>query len=147
MQPSRFDIAIEGDSPVLVLHLRGELDVATVPLVQETVDRRAVGRPGLIVDLGALEFLDAAGLRLMVELRRRHGRQLAFGQPTAPVGRVLDITGLRGAFYWVARPHTAHHLSAHDRGRAAATSSPASIRLRTAHLGTSAPGRRQATGA
>src|SRR3954453_5633586 len=131
MQPSRFDITIEDDSPVLVLRLRGELDLATVALVQETVDRHAVGRPGLIVDLGALEFLDAAGLRLMVELRRRHGRQLAFGQPRAPVGRVLDITGLRGAFYWVARPHAAHHLSAHDRGRRDAATSPASIRLRT----------------
>jgi len=99
---------------VLVLHLRGELDVATVPLVQETVDRHAAGRAGLIVDLGALEFLDAAGLRLMVELRRRHGRQLAFGQPTAPVGRVLDISGLRGAFYWLARPR-ASTASAPDR--------------------------------
>jgi len=102
MQTSLFAIDVEDDNPVLVLRLRGELDVAGVPLVHDAVERRAAGRPGLIVDLGALEFMDVSGLGLMVRLRDRTGIEVAFGQPNASIGRLLDLTGLRAGFHWVA---------------------------------------------
>lgn len=97
---------MEDDGVLLVLRLRGELDMSTVAEVEEAVERHCTGRDALVVDLRELVFLDSTGLRLLLALQRRDdGTAVAFTVPTArPVGRVLDMAGVRRLLRWVEDP-------------------------------------------
>jgi anti-sigma B factor antagonist len=108
MQPSNFELEVEDDGALLVLRLRGELDLATVPTVEATVDRHGAGRQALVVDLRELDFMDSSGVRLMLQLRDRHdGTEVAFVAPGERVGRLLDMTGVRSKLTWVTEPREA----------------------------------------
>lgn len=80
------------------LVLRGELDLSTVPKVDEALRRIEESRPPLIVlDLSGLSFLDSTGLRLVVsadQRARREQRRLAVVRGAESVQRVFSITGL-----------------------------------------------------
>lgn len=97
---------MEDDGVLLVLRLRGELDMSTVTQVEAAVARHCAGRGAFVVDLRELAFLDSTGLRLLLALQRRDdGTTVAFAGPTArPVGRVLDMAGVRRLLRWVEDP-------------------------------------------
>ena len=84
-----------------VVTIRGELDVATAPLLRSHLDSLvADGRTRLVLDLAGLEFLDATGIgvlaRAMGRVRMRNGwMRLAHAYPR--VRRVLRITRLTDA--------------------------------------------------
>jgi anti-anti-sigma factor len=74
----------------------GELDLASAPQLVQTL--RPLDRPGAVVtlDLGALTFMDVAGLRALVEARReasRSGAVLRILRPGEAASRVLELTG------------------------------------------------------
>ncbi|HEX2315399.1 MAG TPA: anti-sigma factor antagonist [Thermomonospora sp.] len=86
-----------------VLDLRGELDVAGLPALQQRVDEVCAGRrpPRLVIDMSSVTFMDSCGLGALVRAWKRvggmQGRFVLVGlQPR--VARVLDITGMRRAF-------------------------------------------------
>ncbi len=72
------------------LGIRGELDIATVPLLAAAfADRRPVGGPGssFLLDLHDLTFLDVAGLRALSDVEMEiteHGERLQVNPPTSP---------------------------------------------------------------
>lgn len=103
-----FQLEVEDDGELLVLRLRGELDLATIGQVQETIDRYCPGRRAVVVDLSALEFMDSSGLRVMVELQRRDdGTTVAFLPAGDRVARLLSMTGVANSLNWVDRPEDA----------------------------------------
>jgi len=107
MESSNFRVDVEADDGVLVLRLHGELDLATVPAVEEAVECHLDGR-ALVVDLGELSFMDSSGVRLIVELGARHSETpVAFMPPGDRVGRLLDMTGVRAKLTWVSEPQEA----------------------------------------
>jgi anti-anti-sigma factor len=78
----------ERQDGMLVMWLSGELDQATVTLLDRELDAQAIGMMHLVVDLTGLEFIDSAGLDALVgihwrackrgdRLSFRHGRQVA----------------------------------------------------------------------
>ncbi|MCA1711460.1 MAG: STAS domain-containing protein [Actinobacteria bacterium] len=81
-----------------LLQLAGRLDVhaaADVRLV--LADAVETGTGDLVIDLAALEALDATGLGVLVGAHRRAdraGRTLVLRDMTAPVRRVLSVTRL-----------------------------------------------------
>ena len=85
---------------VCVAHLEGELDMATAPIVAEHLREHTATRPTeLILDLGGVTLLAAAGLELIVRARNNndgiHGRLHLIGVTgNPPVERVLRLTGL-----------------------------------------------------
>jgi anti-anti-sigma factor len=90
-----------------VLHLTGELDIAATPSLLVAVDGVLVlpsgrARPGgLVLDLGALTFCDAAGLTGLVRTRRltdAAGVPLFVTAPPRRVSRILDVCGLQPSF-------------------------------------------------
>ena len=90
------------DARTHVIALRGELDVATVPALEEAL-RAALdaGRTALAIDLLELTFLDSTGLMVLLNGLRRVMRQdgrlvLACTNPT--VLRLLDVTGTSSTF-------------------------------------------------
>jgi len=78
------------------LVLRGELDIATAPRLQEAVDAAlAAGPQMLVVDLRELAFLDSSGLRQFIVLAGRaeqEGFRLALVRPAPPALAVFQIT-------------------------------------------------------
>jgi anti-anti-sigma factor len=96
-----FEIDVQDDGALLVLRLRGDLDMAAVPEVENVVGRLPRDRSGIVVDLAELRFLDSTGLRLLLTLQQRQdGMPVAFTEPERRVARVLDITGVRRLLRW-----------------------------------------------
>ena len=81
-----------------VIALRGELDVATAPILAEVLTTAMDGGARrLILDLVELGFIDAAGLGVIVGAVTRlqaGGGSLTIRSPSPMVRRILDITGL-----------------------------------------------------
>ncbi|MFS8198733.1 STAS domain-containing protein [Streptomyces sp. CWNU-52B] len=96
----------------LVLLPRGELDAwadqELFPQVAELLDRpRDPAVSGVVVDLGAVTFLDAGGLRLLVRLRDRtclSGVELRLARTPAKARRVLHLCRLERTFTFLDEP-------------------------------------------
>ncbi|MCC5478283.1 STAS domain-containing protein [Streptomyces barringtoniae] len=85
-----------------VLELRGEIDILTAaPLGSRLDDLTAVVLPDLVVDLGAVSFIDCSGLRVLCRARNRvmerHGR-LRLVTDSNQFLRILRGAGLDGVF-------------------------------------------------
>jgi anti-sigma B factor antagonist len=85
-----------------VVHLGGEIDVYTAPLVREKLDEQIhAGRTDLVVDLTEVSFLDSTGLGVLVgrlKLTRTRGGSLRLVGKDERVLKVFSITGLDKVF-------------------------------------------------
>jgi anti-sigma B factor antagonist len=83
-----------GDTPLLAL--RGELDVSTVPKVEQALHQlEGDGVSVLVLDLRGLTFLDSSGLRLILEAdgrARREDRRVLVVPGPPEVQRVFRVT-------------------------------------------------------
>jgi anti-sigma B factor antagonist len=98
LEPFRCEVAPHRDE--VVVRPVGELDLATVPLVDEQLaELSSSGFTRLVLDLRGVRFLDSTGIRMLVAW---HGRStndgVAFSVIPGPpvVQRVLEITGVDG---------------------------------------------------
>ena len=85
----------DGGLDVAWVRVTGELDIATAPILEQTL-RRAEGqtRP-IVLDLRQVAFMDSAGVHVIrdANLRARAaGRRLALLRGPAQVDRVLGLT-------------------------------------------------------
>jgi anti-sigma B factor antagonist len=92
------DLEIHDSPDMVVLALRGELDISSAPRVEKELARlEAPGPPTLVFDLSHLEFMDSTGLRIVVSgdarARQRGGRFAVVRGPEA-VQRIFRITRL-----------------------------------------------------
>lgn len=84
-----------------VVHVAGELDMASSPELTDHVDGMGLGPAAvLVVDLGGVTFLDSSGLNSLVALRRTvmdlQGRLgLVAGERTL---RLLQVTNMDDVF-------------------------------------------------
>ncbi len=78
-----------------MLSLRGELDVSTIPIVQEAIAGVTGGT--VVLDLTDLRFIDSAGIgcfaRAHVALSEA-GRALELRDPQPGIRRVIELTGI-----------------------------------------------------
>jgi len=86
-----------------VVQLRGEVDVATSPLLRSELNKLVDSDArSLVLDLGALKFIDSSGLGVLVEaqdrLRDHDGEAIVLRDLQEPVRRVFEITGLTELF-------------------------------------------------
>jgi anti-sigma B factor antagonist len=101
----RIDVRRAQDRVVLELH--GELDLAAAPLLQDRIERESNATAAVVLDLDDLEFMDSAGLRVILAASERsteHGRTLALTPGSTQVQRLLSITGLSGRLRTIASP-------------------------------------------
>jgi anti-sigma B factor antagonist len=86
----------------VVMHLGGEIDVYTAPLVREKLDEQILsGRTDLVIDLSKVSFLDSTGLGVLVgrlKLTRSRGGHLRLAGADDRVLKVFSITGLDKVF-------------------------------------------------
>jgi anti-sigma B factor antagonist len=78
--------------------VRGEVDVAAVPELMAALDaaiRESTG--AFVIDLCEVEFLDSAGLSVLLRARAllgREERELAVVCPPGPVRRLFEVVGI-----------------------------------------------------
>jgi anti-anti-sigma factor len=95
-------ITTERDGSRAVLGVQGELDAYTAPALEERINALlGEGVSDLALDLSQTGFLDSSGLRALLTVHRRlesGSGQLSLRDPSEPVQRLLEITGLREHF-------------------------------------------------
>jgi anti-sigma B factor antagonist len=83
---------------VVVLAVSGELDLATISILKETVGGRLqVGGDRVVLDLSELSFCDSTGLGSFVGLHRQAqtvGVSFALAAPRKRVSDLLQISGI-----------------------------------------------------
>jgi anti-anti-sigma factor len=98
--PLHLDLVSSGTDTGMRVDIRldGELDIATVDLVTDALVRLRDERPELVViDLFALRFLDAHGLRAVDSIHRElcaAGGRLVLAMPSPHVAKVLAVAEL-----------------------------------------------------
>src|SRR5688500_3022404 len=85
-----------------VLTLRGEIDVYTAPrLRQAIIDLVEGGARHIVVDMGAVDFLDSTGLGVLVGGLKRvkiQDGELSIVTSQDKILKIFDITGLNKVF-------------------------------------------------
>ena len=90
-RPPRFDVTTaEEPGGRVVLHISGELDLVSEPLLAAAL-AEAQGRP-VRIDLSELAFMDSTGLRALLSAARESGDLQLSGPLQAPVRRLLELT-------------------------------------------------------
>jgi anti-sigma B factor antagonist len=84
-----------------VVVVEGEIDISTMPELRQTLAKViAQRREEVIVDLAAVEFIDASGVGVLVGAAgeaARAGVKFRLHAPSPPVERVLTLAQLDGS--------------------------------------------------
>jgi anti-sigma B factor antagonist len=96
MTAARFSAETARRGRTARVSVRGALDMASVPSLQEVLDGQIdAGIARLVVDLGDLDFMDSTGISLALRLSRR-GRQTGFEVAFIPgpprVQRIFELS-------------------------------------------------------
>ncbi|HEX6699084.1 MAG TPA: STAS domain-containing protein [Solirubrobacteraceae bacterium] len=81
------------------MHVAGELDIATTPELELTLSEPQAQVKLVVLDLRELEFMDGAGMRVIVRAThdaRRIGRRLLLVRSGPVTNRVFALTGTAG---------------------------------------------------
>jgi anti-sigma B factor antagonist len=91
-------VHIEQDESVLVARVVGELDIATAEFLDQELVRVSRCDAALIVlDLGAVGFIDSKGLQVLLAAAKRsreNGNRLRIRRGSKVVDRVIQLSGL-----------------------------------------------------
>jgi anti-anti-sigma factor len=98
LNPNISEATARADGETLWVMLQGELDIATAIEFGEILrqaERRAPRR--LVLDLSALRFIDASGLRIILTAARRARaceRRFAVANPPPMIARLFQLTAI-----------------------------------------------------
>lgn len=86
------------DDLTAVIRGEGRLNMVSAPRLREAVTEAiASGRPRIVVDLGAIDFMDSSGLGALVgclKAARKAGGDLRISAPSSQVEMVLQLSNL-----------------------------------------------------
>jgi anti-sigma B factor antagonist len=100
-----FDVVSVSREDEVIVALRGEIDLATAPLLErELALGPARNARAVLVDLEQVAFMDLTGLRPLLSFvtPSRPGHRVAITAGPPPVQRLLALSGLRRHFTVVA---------------------------------------------
>jgi anti-anti-sigma factor len=98
LEPFRCETVIEADRARVVPV--GDLDLASVPIVEEQLDAAREARRLVVLDLRQVDFLDSSGLRLILNTdshARQNGFRFSVIQGDPEVRRVFELVGVLDA--------------------------------------------------
>ena len=77
-----------------LLKITGRIDSINANTIHETLNNEiSYDDPNLVIDMGAVDYMSAAGLRILKELKEKSGH-VRIANPSKRVREVLQITGL-----------------------------------------------------
>ncbi len=82
-----------------VVVVKGEIDIATAPMLDKALAK--FSKKEVFLDLRKTEFMDSAGLKVLITQRSRieeAGGALRLVVGEGPVMRLLELAGVRDAF-------------------------------------------------
>ena len=94
-------INVEREESATLVVLRGDLDLLTAPDLRECLVKEIGEGTRIVVDLEAVDFLDSAGLGILVgglKRARTRGGELELVCTSGDVLKPLEITGLDRVF-------------------------------------------------
>ena len=121
MKGSSVDLSVSTSDhgALTIVHVGGEIDVYTAPLLREALDKQvAAGRTDLVVDLEDVTFMDSTGLGVLVgrlKLVRGQNGSLRIVSSQDRILKVFKITGLDKVFHIY---HPSRRPPPRRRGRA-----------------------------
>lgn len=88
------EVTIKGDHPTVV-RLRGDLDIATSPVLEEALAALIASEPtgSIVFDFSHVGFVDSSGLAVLITVARA-GHEVVVRGATEIVARVIEATGL-----------------------------------------------------
>jgi anti-sigma B factor antagonist len=93
-----FSVETHDGTQAVVIGVRGELDLASSPALEQELERGAAAQADVvIVDLRDLEFMDSTGLSVLVRAHQRateHGQRFGVVKGPQQVQRLLSLTGV-----------------------------------------------------
>jgi anti-sigma B factor antagonist len=97
--PEEFSISLTEVDGRAHVTLRGELDLATAPELEQLVTERIDSSQEVVVDLRGLEFMDSSGIRVLVAAHTRAGRTgtrvfIVRPEPDSAVAKIVEVSGL-----------------------------------------------------
>jgi anti-sigma B factor antagonist len=102
MITERSTVALTVEDEYVLVAAAGEFDVHTAPELRSAMlDAIASPRPGVVVDLSEVTFLDSSGLGVLVGGLKRAtagGQWMRLVCPIARILRLFEITGLTKVF-------------------------------------------------
>ena len=91
------DLSVSVHETIPVLHVDGDIDMATAPELAAAVESHSGGyHSPLLIDLTGCSFLDSGGLNVLLQAVRQMDGQSWLGVigPSHNLRRVLEIVGL-----------------------------------------------------
>jgi anti-sigma B factor antagonist len=96
--PAPLSVRIEDTGPGnSIVALVGELDLSTVPRMEAPLLEQLRARPGVVVDLSGLSFVDSSGIGILIQASRdfpNGGRMHVVIERGSQVERVFQIAGV-----------------------------------------------------
>jgi len=96
--PPPFEVTTSRHGDVVTVTASGEIDLLAAPALRTALlDAAQSGVPEVALNLAAASFIDSTGLSVIVQAWRRldaEGRHLMVASASAPVARVITISGL-----------------------------------------------------
>lgn len=110
VRPTEFKITHRATEASTLLKVSGELDLSTVPVLNESIEGLRRELRALTLDLSELSFMDSTGLRALIELDRRASREgwklLLIRPQQETAAAVLTATGADSALPFEDPPPT-----------------------------------------
>jgi stage II sporulation protein AA (anti-sigma F factor antagonist) len=93
------NLEVIDDNEVLMVRIKGEMDLASADQIRNEVDQRLLGDKcrHLLLDLTRVTFIDSSGIGVILGRYRKltdEGGRLVILKPQPQVRRVLDISGV-----------------------------------------------------
>lgn len=99
--PARFELRVDNKPDALVAYVDGELDALTAPKLAARLNGVIHAcATDVVIDLQAVQFIDSAGLQMLLTIRRRllgESRRLSVVCQDGPVKRVIEVARLTDA--------------------------------------------------
>ncbi len=87
-----------------VLHVAGEIDIATAPALDTAIDGATGKDEDLAIDLTGVEFMDSTGLRSLIAAKldlQDSGRRLVVLPGSGTVRRLFEVAGVVDALHLI----------------------------------------------
>lgn len=88
---SSFHVSVRCESPWLVVEISGELDLATVPILEDSLHPFRDRNEMILFDLRGIDFVDVVGVKPIVNRCEQDTARI--GATSRPVQRMLQLLG------------------------------------------------------